>query len=107
MTSLFMCCDLNVQVTGEVDGITGPHVHAFPISSLETRDFAFWTLLQLFDMFVCNIFHQCSDMFSYTRVPWGIFEDKLDAATQIDYVCASRQCYLHESQNEACTSYQE
>ena len=41
-------------------------------------------------MFVRNTFHQCSDNVSYTRVPWGIFDEKLDEATQIDHVCASR-----------------
>ena len=73
MTSIFLCCDLNVQVTGEVEGITGSHVHASPIYSLETREFAFLNLLHNFDMFVCNTFHQCSDIVSYTRVPWGHF----------------------------------
>ena len=90
MTSILLCCDSNVQVTGDVEGITGPHVHASPISYLESREFAFMQLLQNFDLFVCNTFHQCSVNVSYTRVPWGIFDEKLDDATQIDYVCASR-----------------
>ena len=42
MSSIFLCCDLNVQVTGDVEGITGPHVHTSPISSLESREFAFF-----------------------------------------------------------------
>ena len=71
MSSIFLCCDLNVQVTGDVEGITGPHVHASPISSLESREFAFLQLLQNFDMYVCNTFLQGSDKFSYTRVPWA------------------------------------
>ena len=90
MSSIFLCCDLNVQVTGDVEGITGPHVHISPISSLESREFVFLQLLQNFDMFVCNTFHQCSDNLSCTRVPWSIFDEKIDDATQIDYVCASR-----------------
>ena len=90
VSSIFVCCDLNVQVTGDVEGITGPHVHASPMSSLESREFVFLQLLQNFDMSVCNTFLQCSDKFSYTRVPWGIFDEKLGDATQLDYVCASR-----------------
>ena len=30
VSSIFVCCDLNVQVTGDVEGITGPHVHTSP-----------------------------------------------------------------------------
>ena len=39
--SVFLCCDLNVQVSRSIDCITGDFVHGDTHQKMEAREFAF------------------------------------------------------------------
>ena len=91
VTSLVLLCDLNVQLSGEVEDVTGDVVHKMPSKDMENREMGFLSLIMKHKMRVCNTYSQCSENFCFTRVPWGVFDEQIANASQIDYVCASEK----------------
>ena len=49
---LFLSCDLNLQLSANVEGITGGEIHALPNKQLESREIAFLQFLRDFDLCV-------------------------------------------------------
>ena len=88
---LFLLCDLNLQLSANIEGITGEWVHGLPSKHLEGREVAFLQFLREFNLCVCNtlVDNSHKSRIMYTRVPWGLYDDQEKAATQIDYVCCS------------------
>ena len=87
-----LCCDLNFQVSANLDGITWSVVWwADSGGRVEEREDLFVSLLTLFGMKVDHSFHDdINSSGCYTRVPWGSdFEALIDRLTMIDFVCSS------------------
>ena len=73
MLMLIVLCDLNVKLSGNVDGVTGDVVHKMLSKELENREMGCWSLMNRFNMKVLNTFKRFDEDCCFTRVPWGEF----------------------------------
>ena len=68
---LFLLCDLNLQLSAGIAGITGDHIHKLPDNSLESREFEFVRFLREFKLRAANTMRDDDHKSSvtYTGVP--------------------------------------